>query len=378
MAGKVLTARSIEALRPRAKRTEYPDAGCPGLYLIVQPGGGRSWALRYRRPGGKSAKLTLGAAGEDGLSLAAARHAAAAARLRLDQGADPAPKRLPVTPQHYDPERGDAIEAAVASFLELHAHRKTRPATAWAAERTFNRLVLPVWRGRSIHDIRRRDVIDLVEHIATDRPYLANRCLGVLSKLFNWLIARDRLANNPAAGVERPHKEVPRSRTLSEKEIVALWRACDGDGPFGAALKILLLTGARRNEVSRMTWAELDEERRAWILPKERAKNGREHVTPLPVQAWKLIQSMPRIAGCPYVFTADGRSPIIGWARVKTRNQRQSGARREGLAPARRAPNRCVRAAAVGGSGRGDRARPKSRLGHVSRRHGHLPNLQFR
>lgn len=323
LAKKLLTARSVETAQPKATRAEYPDAGSPGLYLIVQPTGARSWALRYRRPDGTNAKLTLGKAGEGGLSLAAARHAAAAARLRLEQGDDPAAKRLPVA--SYHPESGDAVEAAVASFLELHAYRKTRSSTAEAAERIFNRLVLPAWRGRSIHSIRRRDVIDLIEHVALDRPYLANRTLGVLSKFFNWLCARDVLAISPAAGVERPHQEEVRNRTLTDPELRALWLAAEEDGPFGSALRLLILTGARRNEVSQLRWAEIDEERRLWVLPPERSKNARRHVVPLSLQAWKIIEAARRIAGCPYVFTVDGRSPIVGWAKAKTRFSAKAG-----------------------------------------------------
>ena len=146
---------------------------------------------------------------------------------------------------------GDKIETAVASFLELHAYRKTRPSTAWASERIFNRLVLPAWRGRTIDSIRKRDVIELVESIAiSGRGYLANRTLGTLSKFFNWLIARDVLAFSPVTGVERPHKEKVRDRTLDDAELRALWLACEGEGPFGQALRMLILTGARRNEVS--------------------------------------------------------------------------------------------------------------------------------
>jgi integrase len=320
MSAKVLTARAVEIARPKQNatgqpvRTEYPDAACIGLYLIVQPSGARSWALRYRRPGGENAKLTLGDAGEDGLSLAAARHAAAAARHRLEQGIDPATRR-----QVSVATAGDSVEAAAAQFLDLHARRKTRPSSVEAAERTFNQLVLPAWRGRSIHDIRRRDVIDLIEGIAADRPSLANRTLSVLSKFFNWLCARDMLAISPARGVERPHRERPRSRTLTDAETRALWLACEGDGPFGQALRLLLLTGARRNEVSHMTWGEIDAERRAWTLPAARAKNARQHEIPLSTQAWAAIESMPRFAGCEYVFTTDGRRPIVGWAKVKTR-----------------------------------------------------------
>jgi integrase len=186
-----------------------------------------------------------------------------------------------------------------------------------------------MWRGRSIQDIRRRDIIDLVEQIATDRPYLANRTLGVLSKFFNWLCARDVLAVSPAAGVERPHQEQVRNRTLSDPELRALWLACEGDGPFGQALRMLVLTGARRNEVSHMRWSEIDAERQAWILPSERSKNAREHVIPLSSQAWALLDAMPRFAG-DYVFSADGRGPIVGWAKAKTRISGKAGIAEEG------------------------------------------------
>src|SRR5215831_3277264 len=92
--GKVITHRFVESVRPKAARTEYPDAACPGLYLVIQPSGTRSWAVRDRH-NGINRKLTLGRAGEGGLSLAAARAAAAAHRHRLEQGRTP---HLGVTP----------------------------------------------------------------------------------------------------------------------------------------------------------------------------------------------------------------------------------------------------------------------------------------
>ena len=302
----ILTVRAVEAARPGRTRTEIPDGTGTGLYLAVEPTGTKSWVLRCRRDG-VSKRITLGRAGDKGLTLTAARHAAAAARHRIEQGAEPAaPRRTNSANQ----DAGDRIETAAASFLELHAYRKTRKSTARAAERTFNRLVLPAWRGRSIHDIRRRDVIDLVERIATDRPYLANRTIGVLSKFFNWLCARDLIAVSPVTGVERPHKEEVRNRTLSDTELRALWVACEGEGPFGQALRLLVLTGTRRNEVSHLKWSEIDADRRLWSLPAARSKNAREHAIPLSLQAWKIIQAMPRIADCDYVsrLTAEARS----------------------------------------------------------------------
>jgi integrase len=130
--------------------------------------------------------------------------------------------------------------------------------------------------------------------------------------------------------VERPHQEQVRNRTLSDPELHALWLACEGDGPFGQALRLLVLTGARRNEVSRLCWSEIDAERQVWVLPAVRSKNAREHVSPLSTQAWAIIQAMPRFADCDYVFSADGHNAIVGWAKAKSRISAKAGIAEEG------------------------------------------------
>src|SRR5262245_19668972 len=321
--GKVITPRFVEAVRPKAARAEYPDAGCRGLYLVVQPIGARSWAHRYVDRG-KTKKVTLGLAGDGGLSLASARAKVAAHRHRLETQSAVTPVTL-VTGFSRGGGSGDTIETAVASFLELHAHRKTRASTAWATERAFNRIVLPAWRGRAIGSIRKRDVIDLVESVAVSgRGYLANRTLGTLSKFFNWLVARDVLAFSPVTGVDKPHKEEVRERVLSDAELRALWLACGDSEPFGQALRMLILTGARRNEISQMRRSELDQGG-TWTLPRERSKNRRPHKIALPSQARAIISAMPVIAGCDFVFTADGKRPVTGWDKAKVRISAKAG-----------------------------------------------------
>jgi integrase len=320
--GKVITHRFVEAVRPKATRTEYPDAGCPGLYLVVQPSGTRSWAFRFRH-NGVNGKKTLGRVGDGGLSLAAARAAAAAHRHRLEARPADVPA-VPTVPGETG-GGGDKLETAAAAFLELHAYRKTRPSTAWATERVFNRIILPAWRGRSIASIRKRDVIDLVESVAVSgRGYLANRTLGTLSKFYNWLVARDVLAFSPVAGIEKPHQEEVRERTLTDAELRRLWLACEDGEPFGQALRVLILTGARRNEVSQMRRSELDADG-TWTLPRERSKNRRPHKLVLPSQARAIIAAMPVIAGCDFVFTADGKRPVTGWDKAKVRISAKAG-----------------------------------------------------
>jgi len=326
----VLTTRFVAAAKPKrdgagdAVRAEYPDAACPGLHLVVQPTGTRSWAFRFRRRiDRKSVKLTIGKAGEGGLSLAAARHAAAAHRHRLERGGD-VTSVTPVTPKTEG--SGDKIETAAAAFLELHVRRKNRASHARAVEGIFNSIVLPAWRGRTIASIRRRDVIELVESIAVDgRGYRANRTLAALSKFFNWLVARDALAFSPVTGVEPPHKEEVRERVLSDDELRAVWLACEHDGALGQAIRMLILTGARRNEVGRMEWSEINGERLIWILPAERSKNGCKHEVPLSLQAWAMIEARPRFAACPYVFSADGKGPVNSWGKIKRRISARTG-----------------------------------------------------
>jgi integrase len=319
---RVITHRFVESVRPRATRTEYPDAGCPGLYLIVQKSGTRSWAFRFRH-NGVNGKKTLGRAGDGHLSLAAARAAAAAHRHQFERGDGVTPVTS-VTPKTEG--GGDKIETAVAAFFELHVRRKNRVSTARHTESIFNGIVLPAWRGRTIGSIRRRDVIELVEGVAANgHGCRANRTLTALSKLFNWLVARDALASSPVTGVERPYKEEARTRILGDDELRALWLASGHDGALGQAIRMLILTGTRRNEVGHMRWLEIDEDRRLWTLPAGRTKNAREHAIPLSSQAWALIEACPRFAGCPFVFSANGKGPANNWDKVKHRISARAG-----------------------------------------------------
>ena len=112
--------------------------------------------------------------------------------------------------------------------------------------------------GYVVHDIKRRDVIELLEQIALDRPIMANRTHGVISKLFNWLCERDVIVASPCAGVKRPSEENARERVLTDPEIKRLWLACDAiGGPAGACIKTLLLTGQRRSGVAGMRRSEI-------------------------------------------------------------------------------------------------------------------------
>jgi integrase len=322
MPAKLLTDRFVANAKPKRdaagkpQRTEFADAASPGLRLILQPTGSRSWALRYRRPDGRTAKKTF-----DGeLTLAAARAAASAARLEIERGTDPAPQRLPITAYGSD---GEVIEVAAAKFLELHS-KKIRPKTLEQYESILRNHLIPAWRGRSITSIRRRDAIALVERIALTHGTLANRTVATGSKFFAWMVARDMVDANPFTGVERPHQEQPRQNVIPDDALRALWIAGGELGAFGAALRMLILTGCRLQEVSQMTWSELDLDSRTWTIPGSRTKNGREHIVPLSTQAIEILEALLP-SSCEFVFTTDGRRPVGGWGCSKKRISAKAG-----------------------------------------------------
>ena len=314
----MLTAKKIESIKPADVRQEIADRGCRGLYLVVQPSGRKSWAVRYRFQG-KPRKLTL-----DGVvSLAEARKAATGALAELERGHDPAANKFDAEATSRKAalaRERDTIESVAAEFLLKHARKKTRESTWRETERIFAKELLPVWRGRTVHDVTRRDVIDLLERIAEDRPIMANRVLAAVRKFFNWTVARDILKFSPCVGVEPPAEPRSRDRWLTDDEIKTLWQACEGEHlPFSPFVKLLLLTGQRRNEVAGMRWSELDVGGREWTLPPPRTKNGERHVVPLSTQVLQIIEAMPRIADSDFVFTVAGDSHIGSFARVKTR-----------------------------------------------------------
>src|SRR5262245_55460423 len=162
MSSRTLTVRSIEALRCTERRREIPDRHLPGLYLIVQPSGARSWAIRYRSSG-RSRKHTLG--GYPALDLKAARTLAAKALRAVAEGRDPGREKAQARAS-----QPDTIEAVARLFVERHCLRNNRPRTAAQTQRLLEMHVLPRWRGRLLHDITRRDVLDLLDRVVDAGP----------------------------------------------------------------------------------------------------------------------------------------------------------------------------------------------------------------
>jgi len=157
-------------------------------------------------------------------------------------------------------------------------------------------------------------------------PYVANRTLAHLRKLFNWALPRYRLGESPCKGVEPPSEERSRDRVLTDDELQRVWLAADKLGwPFGPIVRLLILTGARREEVGAMEWSEIDFDRRLWTLPPERTKNKQRHEVPLSTATLEILQGLKR-SKSKYVFsTTHGRSSVVGYDGAKARLDKLSG-----------------------------------------------------
>lgn len=317
-----LTAASIAAMRPAPKRREIPDGKVSGLFLVVQPSGAMSWAVRYRA-GGKPRKLTLGP--HPVIDLATARGRAMEALAQVTAGGDPAEEKIAaraaavaaVAAKGTEPAPAarDDVGRVVSEFIERHAKPKTRD---WAeTQRMLEKDVLPVWRGRRLGEISRSDVHELLDGII-DRgaPVGANRVFAQIRKMCRWALQRGLIDHDPTAGLSAPSPEKSRDRVLTDSEIATVWGGAERLGfPYGPVVKALLLTGQRREEVGGMLWSEIDLDAKVWRLPPERTKNKRAHSVPLSVAMMSLLLSLPRF-GSDLVFSS-GRTPPSCYSRAK-------------------------------------------------------------
>jgi integrase len=219
-------------------------------------------------------------------------------------------------------------------FIKKHVKVKQNARTQVETLALLNRFVLPQWGDRKLREIRRRDVFDLMDHIIdAGAPTSANRVLSILKTLYRWALNREYVESSPVAGLEKPTEEKSRDRTLTDSELLAVWRAAEQiDWPYGAIILLLTCTGCRRDEVGGMRWSEIDLERKVWIIPGDRRKAGIAHEIPLSNMAMKVLKLLPRFASSDYVFPArprkaggQGRGYFSGWSKGKARLDALSG-----------------------------------------------------
>jgi integrase len=151
-------------------------------------------------------------------------------------------------------------------------------------------------------------------------PIVANRTLAIFRRLCNWSVERGIIAFSPCDKIKAPAAEESRDRVLTDDEIRLAWGAFDSVGwPFGPIAKLLLLTGARRDEVASARWSEIDLAAKTWTIAKERSKNGVAHEVPRSDAAARILAELPRIGERKdaLVFSTTGRTAVSGFSKAK-------------------------------------------------------------
>jgi integrase len=317
-----LTDRKLRALRRESKRYDVMDSDVPGFGVRVSEVGQKTFILIARYPGSKNP--TRRALGEyPSLSLEKARGLARDWRDLVRKGIDP--KAEDERLRRLELRKQQTTFAAVAEdYVQRHVKGQRR---AKDAEREIRKELIAFWGERPITSIAREDVIALIESIAR-RParYTAHIVLGHLRSLFNWAINRgaygleaspcDRIKPAGLIGAKEP-----RQRVLNDAEIAAIWRATEAMRyPFGPLYQLLLLTGARKNEVAGAKWEEFDLRKKIWTIPPERFKSNASHLVPLSDHAVVILEALPRFTKGDHLFsTTYSQRPISGFSKGKER-----------------------------------------------------------
>ncbi len=299
---KRLTDARIRSLRAKDTRYEVWDTE-PGFGLRIAPSGRKSFIYLYRFHG-KPRRLTLGVYPR--MSLADAREQVAVAANKIGQDIDPGTEKVQARNALRDAE---SFEELARQWVERWAKPNRK---SWKeAERELEMDAIPAWGKKKAYDIKRRDVIELIESIM-DRgsPVMANRTLQLVKQVFKFGVQRGIIDASPAVAIDKPAKETRRDRVLTDDEIKAFWAGLDKaimTDDVRIALKLCLVTAQRRAEVAGMRRSEIDGD--WWTIPKERTKNGKAHRVPLSPLAKTLID---QAAGDDYLFPSPRRRGPTG------------------------------------------------------------------
>jgi integrase len=295
-----LTDLMVKRISPKEKRFEVTDR--KGLSLRVYPSGKKVWVYRYLFDG-IPRRMTIGS--YPAMTLAGAREKHSSAVQEVAGGVDPGRKQMEAKAKRKaSPTFADIIE----EFWDVELqHKKAGRET----KRLLTHDAIPAWGNWKVADIKRRDIVLLLDKVRNRAPVTANRVHTALSRLFNFAAERGVIEDSPCTRIRKP-QEKGRDRVLSDKEIKLLWTALDLENKkvdiyrqSKLALKMILLTGQRPGEVCGAMWNEISFNEALWKIPAERSKNGEQHQIPLNQLAIEVLKQAEALSGeKEYVFNS--------------------------------------------------------------------------
>lgn len=284
--GKPFTEKHVANLKPRTAK--YYSREGRGFALRVMPSGVKTFLFIYTHEG-KRREMNLG--NYPHVKLAEAREQYQAAYSLAARGVDPQ-ERLKALAQAKEKEANSSFGHFAKLYLEQAETKFTNQFWFKTIRGAINKDLLPVWKDRHIKEISRRDVINVLEKVSTRAKGQVNNVKKAASGIFSYALERDYISNNPATNLNKALaiKHERRERFLNREEIKHIWQAIDagvGTDEVKRALKLILVTAQRGGEIANMHRSEIAGE--WWTIPKERAKNGNEHMVYLTPTALELI-----------------------------------------------------------------------------------------
>jgi integrase len=289
-----LTDKGVAALKPKKSIYTFRDPQMPGHFVRVRPTGSKQFVAMARDISGTQVWETLGAFPL--LTIEEAREKAKDTLKRIKTGQDRSgPKSFAKVVdewlRRHIEERGVITERAIRGRLHQH--------------------VLPVWGVRDFTSIKRGDVTALMDSIVdSSGPVAADKVLGILSSLFNWYTTRNGDYVSPIVrGMRRTSiSERARDRTLSDDEIRIIWNTAPG--AFGDLIRMLLLTGQRREKVTSMRWEDVSVDGVWSVKNGMKREKGAGGDLALPPMALDIIRARPRVGDNPFCVRRKGEQPF--------------------------------------------------------------------
>jgi integrase len=294
-----LTAKAVNVLTlpPGKGDVIFFDDAMPGFGYRLRLGAGgklmRSWVVQYRRAGA-TRRMLLGSAEVVGAEQA--RQAARKALGAVANGLDPQGERA----DRRDADR-NTLRKAVDEFLAVK-QRELRPRSFVETKRYLVGAYFKPLHTMPLDTITRRDVAACIVRITRENGNpTAIQARAKLSGFFAWAIQMGLTDNNPVINTPQPAENEPRDRVLSDAELAAIWRAC-GDDEFGKIVRLMILTGCRRQEIGGMKWGEFSPDGTSWTLPSVRAKNKRPLTLPMMPAMREIVDTVPKLVGRDQLF----------------------------------------------------------------------------
>ncbi len=314
-----LNDRFLRSLKPDPdKRLEVSDTKCVGLRFRLSSHGHASWIYQKRIKGKGKRTHTLGAWPKP-VSLSQARALGFQLQAEAARGID----RVEVAKEER--AKAEVERAQAVSCREvLNNYRDLHLSTIRTGDERYRQISTALAQLMDVpfSKITRRDIQAAVDRKAQEgrRPY-ANRIRAALIAFANWAFLRGYADEPIGAGIGKATKERARDRVLSLDEVRDIWRSTlDMGDLWGPFFRLMILTGQRRGEVSRLRWSEVDFSKCLVTKPGSETKNGRPHKTHLSHPAiLELKQRESRRSESDFVFSADGSRPVANPSHAKKR-----------------------------------------------------------